>query len=104
MRNVGGYDSCVPNPPNRAITSVPMSPDEERNARMVKYSIAMGIRMVCIAACFFVPGWWLLIPALGAIVLPYFAVIAANTVVNRTGPAVERPGAMLPYVSRDGAS
>jgi hypothetical protein len=81
-----------------------MSPDEERNARMMKYSIAMGIRMVCIAACFVAPGWWLLIPALGAIVLPYFAVIAANTVVNRSGPAVERPGAMLPYVSRDGAS
>lgn len=104
MRNVESYDSCVPNPPSNSITSVPMSPDEERNARMLKYSIAMGIRMLCIAACFFVPGWWLLIPALGAIVLPYFAVIAANTVVNRAGPAVERPGAIMPYVSRDGAS
>lgn len=104
MRNVASYDLFVTTPPTSAITSLPMSPDEERNARMMKYSIAMGIRMVCIAACFVAPGWWLLIPALGAIVLPYFAVIAANTVVNRSGPAVERPGAMLPYVSRDGAS
>ena len=81
-----------------------MSPDEERKVRMVRYSAAMGIRMICIGACFIAPGWWLLIPAFGAIVLPYFAVIAANTVVNRSGPAVERPGAVLPYVSRDGAS
>ena len=104
MRNVDSYDSEVPSQPSSAITSLPMSPDEERKARMVKYATAMGIRMVCIAACFVVPGWWLLIPAFGAIVLPYFAVIAANTVVNRTGPAVERPGALLPYVSRDGVS
>ena len=104
MRNVESYDSEVPSQPSSAITSLPMSPDEERQVRMVRYATAMGIRMICIAACFFTPGWWLLIPALGAIALPYFAVIAANTVVNRNGPAVERPGALLPYVSRDGAS
>lgn len=63
---------------------------------MVKYAAAMGVRMVCIVACFFTPGWWLLVPALGAIVLPYFAVIAANTVVNTGRAAVERPGALVP--------
>lgn len=63
---------------------------------MIKYAAAMGVRMVCIAACFFTPGWWLLVPAVGAIVLPYFAVIAANTVVNSGGNHVERPGALLP--------
>jgi hypothetical protein len=104
MRNVESYHSEVPSQPSSAITSLQMSPDEERKVRMVRYATAMGIRMICIGACFVVPGWWLLIPALGAVVLPYFAVIAANTVVNRRGPAVERPGAMLPYVARDGAS
>lgn len=104
MCNVESYDYGVSSQPSSAITNLPMSPDEERKVRMVRYSAAMGIRMLCIGACFFAPGWWLLVPALGAIVLPYFAVVAANTVVSRTGPAVERPGAMLPYVSRDGAS
>ncbi len=104
MRNVESYDSQVPSQPSSAITSLPMSPDEERKQRMVRYATTMGIRMVCIAACFFTPGWWLLIPAFGAIALPYFAVIAANTVVNRSGAAVESPGALLPYVSPDGAS
>lgn len=84
-------------PTGAAITSLPASPTEERRARMVKYSVAMGIRLVCIAACFVTPGWWLLIPALGAIVLPYFAVVAANTVAAPKGSDVERPGQILPY-------
>jgi len=25
---------------------------------MIKYSVAMGIRVVCIFAILFVPGWW----------------------------------------------
>lgn len=70
---------------------------------MIKYAAAMGVRLVCIVACFVTPGWWLLIPALGAIVLPYFAVIAANTVVNRSAQSVERPGALVP-VRSDGFS
>ena len=82
-----------------AITSLPTPPDDERRARMVRYSVAMGIRMICIVACFVTPGWWMLIPALGAIVLPYFAVIAANTVVSSPRTAVERPGALLPFTN-----
>lgn len=46
---------------------------------MIKYTVAMGIRLVCIGACFLVSGWWLLIPALGAVILPYFAVVVANS-------------------------
>jgi len=65
---------------------------------MVRYAVAMSIRMVCLIACFFVQGWWLLVPAFGAIVLPYVAVVLANA---RSGGAgvVERPGTILP-VSR----
>jgi hypothetical protein len=72
-----------------------MSPDEERRERMIKYAAAMGVRLVCIAACFVVTGWWMLIPAIGAVVLPYFAVIAANTVKARPGDEVERPGGIV---------
>lgn len=107
MRNVAGYHLGVSKPQSSAITSLPTSPDDERKARMVKYAAAMSVRMVCIAACFVTPGWWMLIPALGAVVLPYFAVIAANTVVNTGGNSVERPGGLLPYrpepFSRDAA-
>ena len=47
-------------------------------SRQKRYVITMGIRTVCVVACIFTPGWWLLIPALGAIVLPYVAVVMAN--------------------------
>lgn len=99
MRNVAGYHRGVSKPTPSAITSLPTSPDDERRSRMVRYSIAMGIRMICIVACFVTPGWWMLIPALGAIVLPYFAVIAANTVVSSPRTAIERPGALLPFTN-----
>jgi hypothetical protein len=60
---------------------------------MIKYTVAMGIRLACIGACFLVSGWWLLIPALGAIILPYFAVVLANSATKegqKTAPL--RPG------------
>jgi hypothetical protein len=78
-----------------AITSLGDAPDDERKSRMIKYATSMGIRVVCIIACFYTPGWWLLIPALGAVFLPYFAVIAANQVTHTRGSAVERPGSII---------
>lgn len=62
---------------------------------MVKYSVAMGIRMLCILAALFVHGWWLLIPALGAVFLPYIAVVIANNSLFAGGDRVERPGAVV---------
>jgi hypothetical protein len=59
---------------------------------MLKYSLAMGVRLVCIGACFFTPGWWLLAPALGAVLLPYFAVVLANSVAPSKGRGPLRPG------------
>jgi len=79
-----------------SITELPPSPDAERHSRMIKYAIAQGIRVVCIIAVFFVPGWWVLIPAAGAIFLPYFAVVAANNVRRGTATTVLRPGAVVP--------
>ena len=45
---------------------------------MIKYSIAMSIRVLCIFACSSLDGWWLAVFAAGAIFLPYFAVVLAN--------------------------
>jgi hypothetical protein len=78
------------------ITDLPPSPDAERHSRMIKYAIAQGIRVLCIVAVFFVHGWWILIPAAGAVFLPYFAVVAANNVRQRPTSAVERPGSLVP--------
>jgi Protein of unknown function (DUF3099) len=50
--------------------------------RQRRYLIMMGIRTVCfaVAILFFVNhlGWLTAIPAVGALVIPYFAVIFAN--------------------------
>jgi hypothetical protein len=62
---------------------------------MLKYTIAMTVRFVCIGLCLFVPGWWVLIPAAGAIVLPYVAVVIANTTRAGTSTQVQRPGAVV---------
>jgi hypothetical protein len=73
----------------QTVTSLNNTPEAERKSRMIKYMVAMGIRLACIGACFLVTGWWLLIPALGAVLLPYFAVIVANSVTS--GPQTSQP-------------
>ncbi|MGB3413125.1 MAG: DUF3099 domain-containing protein [Microbacteriaceae bacterium] len=65
------------------ITTLPDNPEHERRQRMRKYAIMMGIRIICIAFLPFVHGWWLLVFALGAVFLPYLAVVVANSVDER---------------------
>ncbi len=45
---------------------------------MIKYAVAMGIRMVCLVLIFVVDGWLKILPVIGAVFLPWFAVIIAN--------------------------
>jgi hypothetical protein len=52
---------------------------------MVKYLIAMTIRVICIVAAIFVEGWLMWLCFAGAIFLPYFAVVIANAQVSRSG-------------------
>ncbi|WP_010202516.1 DUF3099 domain-containing protein [Salinibacterium sp. PAMC 21357] len=75
----------------QSITSLPERPDDERRRRAINYSIAMGIRIVCVLLCVFVRGWWLVLPVLGAVVLPYVAVVLANVTTRRSGP-IDAPG------------
>jgi len=79
----------------QSITSLGMTPDEERHARMIKYVTAMSIRMLCFISFFFIHGWWLLIPGIGAVVLPYIGVVTANTIVHKPQPQVEQPGGVV---------
>lgn len=81
----------------QSATSLPIAPIDERRIRMIKYSIAMGIRMACIIAMLFVSGWWLVLCATGAIVLPYFAMIVANVKMAPKQGIVERPATIVLY-------
>ncbi|PWC07922.1 DUF3099 domain-containing protein [Mycetocola zhujimingii] len=79
-----------------SITSLPTAPEEEQRARMIKYTIAMSIRVVCLVLMLFVEGWWLAVCVAGAIILPYVAVVLANVGTTTTGAEVIRPGAVVP--------
>ncbi|MHA7275687.1 DUF3099 domain-containing protein [Arthrobacter sp. Hz1] len=61
-----------------SITDARNPHSDEIRGRMIKYSISMGIRLVCIILVFFVEGWLQWVMIAGAVVLPYFAVIFAN--------------------------
>lgn len=81
--------------PLQSITSLPPSPEAERRARMIKYTVMMGIRVACIVALLFAKGWWILVFAAGAVFLPYFAVVVANVATNKPSREVERPGGVV---------
>ena len=71
---------------------------------MLKYSVTMGIRLICVIACFFVRDYWIIIPAIGAVVLPYIAVVLAN-VSGARSPGLVRPGQLsLPAAPTPGAA
>jgi hypothetical protein len=57
----------------------------------------MGIRMVCLILVFVIPDWWRVIPLVGAVVLPYFAVVIANVSMQSKATTVERPGTIDVY-------
>jgi hypothetical protein len=64
--------------PAQSVTSVDVSPDEDRKGRILRYSIAMTIRFVCVILAVVVHGWLMWVCFAGAILLPYFAVVIAN--------------------------
>ena len=75
------------------ITSAPESPDVERGSRERRYMISMAIRTACFVAAVAVgSGWlrWVLVAA--AFVLPYVAVVMANS----ASPRVEGTEPFMP--------
>ena len=75
------------------VTSVGMTPAEDRAKRMRFYFVAMSLRVACIASLFFVRGWWVLLVGIGAVILPYLAVMIGNAASNLPE---ERPDAPQP--------
>lgn len=78
-------------PSAQSITTLEESADVERHRRFRNYAIAMSVRMVCVILVFLVHGWWLLVPAIGAVLLPYIAVVIANNGSRRAGSPIESP-------------
>ena len=61
-----------------SITDVPESHTDEMHRRMVKYTLAMGIRLACLLLFFFIDSWFRWFFVAGAVFLPWIAVIIAN--------------------------
>lgn len=76
-----------------SVTSVPPSPIDESRTRVRSYAITMSIRMLCFALAVLVTpySWYTWLFALGAMVLPYIAVVIANASRNTAGDPVETP-------------
>lgn len=73
------------------VTSVGITPAADRAHRMRVYFIAMTLRVGCVLSLFFVRGWWILLVAAGAVLLPYFAVIIANQAASGQGRRPDAP-------------
>ncbi|MFM6978105.1 MAG: DUF3099 domain-containing protein [Micrococcales bacterium] len=63
----------------QSVTNLGTAPEVERRSRMIRYSIAMAVRMVCIVLAIVVQGWLMWVCFALAIVLPYWAVVIANS-------------------------
>jgi hypothetical protein len=60
------------------ITDAKRSHSDDQHARIVKYSVSMAIRAVCLVLALVVTGPFRWVFITGAIVLPYVAVVIAN--------------------------
>ncbi|MGG5172573.1 DUF3099 domain-containing protein [Pseudarthrobacter sp. J1738] len=60
------------------ITDAGTAHSEEMRQRMIRYALAMGIRIVCLGLIFVVDGWFKILMVAGAVFLPWFAVVIAN--------------------------
>ena len=64
----------------QSVTSIGVSPEAERRVRTIKYTVAMSVRVVCLIVGVMVPnGPVMWVAFAGAILLPYFAVVIANS-------------------------
>ena len=77
------------------VTEARESRSAEIGQRERRYLVMMGIRVVCfiVTVVMFInhAGWFTVIPAAGAIALPYFAVVVANARREAGGTAGFRP-------------
>ncbi|MFP5345476.1 MAG: DUF3099 domain-containing protein [Actinomycetes bacterium] len=63
---------------------------DDQHSRVVKYLVSMSVRMVCLALALFVPSPWFWLCVIGAVTLPYVAVVIANAGVEQRPAPFER--------------
>jgi hypothetical protein len=88
-------------PPERPVlvTTAPPSPEVERRSRERRYLLMMGLRVVAFIVAILVARGWVRIVAVAlALVLPWAAVVVANS-----GPRRRAPEAMSVYRRRQRA-
>ena len=85
------------------LTSVGVNPAKDRSYRMRVCFGTMTLRVLCIISLLWVRGPWIILVAIGAIVLPYVAVLIANAVSHEGGEAHEAP-APLELTSGDSSA
>jgi len=73
------------------ITSAAGSHSADMQQRAGRYLVSMGIRTLCVILVIVVPGPLRWVFAVGAIVLPYIAVVAANAAGERRGAPLQSP-------------
>lgn len=66
---------------------------EDVHDRAVRYIISMAIRSACLVGILFTEGWLRWVMVVGAVVVPYVAVVLANAGKERPAPADTLMGA-----------
>lgn len=70
------------------VTTAPQSLADDSDHRLRQYLWTMGIRTSCFFAAVLIDSWVRWVFAVGAVVLPYFAVVIANAVGPRWGQQI----------------
>jgi hypothetical protein len=72
----------------QSVTSAPEARTEDQARRLKQYLFTMTLRTVCFVLLVVVDAWYRWIFAVGAVFLPFVAVVAANAVMPRVAGRV----------------
>jgi hypothetical protein len=72
-----------------SVTSAQPGRSEDLDSRITRYAWMMSIRIVCFVLAVVTPSPWRWLFVVGAIALPYFAVVLANAHRSSTQPAAQ---------------
>jgi hypothetical protein len=74
----------------QSVTTAQKPHSDDVDARQRRYLIIMGVRIACLPLAIIVEGWARWVFIIGAVVLPYIAVVVANAVRR------PEPGMLVP--------
>ena len=89
-----------------SLTSARRPHSEDQRDRVVRYAISMAVRTICVVLAVFVEGPMRWVFIVGAVLLPYVAVVMANAGRERGGSGPDAPtvvpvGALPPGLTDD---